>query len=208
MWFLNRSKTKKKVTPKVLTPELLIRAYSMGIFPMGDSRNPGAALRWYAPDPRCIFDLENFHIPKRLQRTYRSGKFTCQVNTAWAEVMHACADREDTWITEDIFQAYTALHQMGLAHSVETYLDGNLVGGLYGVSIGGAFMGESMFHRETDASKVALVHLVERMKERGFTLLDCQFITSHLSTFGAVEISHDEYVRRLNHALTLTCKFD
>lgn len=193
---------------KVLTPELLIRAYSMGIFPMGDSRNPGAPLRWYAPDPRCIFDLENFHIPKRLQRTYRSGKFDCRINSAWSEVMRACANRPDTWITQEIFDAYTALHNLGMAHSVEAYLDDKLVGGLYGVCIGGAFMGESMFHHATDASKVALVHLVERMRERGLILLDCQFITGHLSTFNAVEISHDQYIAKLCVAISKKCKFD
>jgi leucyl/phenylalanyl-tRNA---protein transferase len=197
-----------KVISKQLTPELLVRAYSMGIFPMGDSRNPGAPLRWYAPDPRCIFDLEAFHVPKRLHRTYRSGKFQVKVNSAWREVMMACADREDTWITDEIYDAYTELHRMGLAHSVETYLNGSLAGGLYGVCIGGAFMGESMFHTETDASKIALLFLVERMKERGFALLDCQFITSHLNTFGAVEISHDEYLKRLNMAIALPCRFD
>ncbi len=122
--------------------------------------------------------------------------------------MYACADRDDTWITDEIFEAYTALHNMGMAHSVEAYLDGKLAGGLYGVSLGGAFMGESMFHRETDASKIALLHLVERMKARGFTLLDCQFMTNHLNTFNAVEISHDEYVSRLNKALKLSCRID
>jgi leucyl/phenylalanyl-tRNA---protein transferase len=180
----------------------------MGIFPMGDSRDPNGPIRWYAPDPRCIFDLDTFHTPKRLMRTYRSGKFDLRINQNWDQVMRACANRADTWITEEIFSVYTALHKLGLAHSVEAYFDGKLAGGLYGVSLGGAFMGESMFHTVTDASKVALIFLVERMKERGFTLLDCQFMTSHLSTFGAVEISHENYIARLNRALALDCKLD
>ncbi len=188
-----------------LTPELLIRAYSMGIFPMGEDDGP---IRWYSPNPRCIFDLDLFHIPSRLARTYRQGRFEMRVNTAWEEVLRNCADRESTWINAEIFQVYTQLHCMNLAHSVEAYRDGKLAGGLYGVSIGGAFFGESMFHLETDASKVCLVYLVERMKERGFSLLDSQFMTGHLSTFGAVDISKDQYMKRLNLALAQDCTFD
>ena len=175
---------------------------------MGDSRNPTAPVQWYAPDPRCIFDLENFHIPRRLARTYRQGKFEYKVNGAWHEVMAYCAAREDTWITDDIFDAYTELHNMGKAHSVEAYYEGELAGGLYGVSIGGAFMGESMFHVVTDASKCALVFLVERMRERGFTLLDCQFMTKHLGTFGALDVSQAEYLMRLQKALSINPKLD
>ena len=191
-----------------LTPQLLLQAYSMGVFPMGDSNNPKAPVKWYAPDPRCIFDLENFHIPKRLARTYRGGKFEYKINGAWHEVMAYCAARADTWITDEIFEAYTALHNMGRAHSVEAYYEGELAGGLYGVSVGGAFMGESMFHLVTDASKCALVFLVERMCERGFTLLDCQFMTGHLSTFGALEVPQVEYEERLKKALLLDRKLD
>ncbi len=191
-----------------LTPELLIQAYSMGVFPMGDSQNPDDPVRWYSPDPRCIFDLENFHIPKRLARTYRQGHFELKVNTAWREVMLLCAARDNTWITEEIFEVYTRLHEMGKAHSVEAYYQGSLAGGLYGVSIGGAFMGESMFHIVTDASKIALIYLVERMKERGFTLLDCQFMTDHLSIFGAVNIKQAEYLSRLQHALKQNVQFN
>ncbi len=189
-----------------LTPELLIRAYSMGIFPMGDDH--GGPIRWYSPDPRCIFDFDLFHVPSRLARTYRQGRFDLRVNTAWKEVLRNCADRDSTWINDEIFEVYTRLHCLGLAHSVEAYRDGKLAGGLYGVSIGGAFFGESMFHLETDASKVCLVYLVERMKERGFSLLDSQFMTEHLSTFGAVDISKDQYIKRLNRALTQQCIFD
>lgn len=191
-----------------LTPDLIIKAYSMGVFPMGDSHNPRADVKWYSPDPRCIIDLDNFHVPKRLARTYRSGRFECRVNSAWTEVMQLCAARDATWITEDIYRVYTELHREGLAHSVETYFEGKLAGGLYGVSLGGAFMGESMFHIVTDASKVALLYLVERMKSRGFTLLDCQFMTDHLSTFGAVDIPQSEYLARLAIALEADVQFD
>lgn len=165
------------------------------------------SIRWYAPDPRCILDLENFHISHRLARTYKKGKFEVRVNSAWHQVLQECAARDTTWITAQITQAYTQLHELRFAHSVEAYSDGQLVGGLYGVSIGGAFMGESMFHKKTDASKVCLVYLVERLKARGFVLLDCQFMTSHLATFGAIDISRDEYMARLQEALKRECKF-
>lgn len=175
---------------------------------MGDSENPGSEIRWYSPDPRCILDLNNFHISHRLARTYRQGKLELSVNRSWNEVLQACADRDSTWITNEIFSAYSTLHKMGLAHSVEAYDENRLVGGLYGVSLGGAFMGESMFHTKRDASKIALVYLVERLKERGFTLLDCQFTTGHLRSFGAIEISQKEYLSRLEKALTQECRFD
>ncbi|MBC7997200.1 MAG: leucyl/phenylalanyl-tRNA--protein transferase [Leptolyngbya sp.] len=187
------------------TAELVLRAYTAGIFPMGHDDN---VIRWYSPDPRCIIELDNFHASKRLLRTIRQGRFDVKINSAWDQVMRLCADRESTWITEDIIQVYTELHDNGLAHSVEAFLDGELVGGLYGVSIGGAFMGESMFHTATDASKVCLYHLVERMKERGFVLLDSQYVTDHLSTFNARNIPRKEYLSRLKHALTLKCVFD
>lgn len=172
---------------------------------MGD--DDGGPIRWYSPDPRCIFDLWDFHVPKRLARTYRQGIFDIKVNTAWEAVMRKCAERESTWITEDIFRVYTELHKLGLAHSVEAYKDGVLAGGLYGVSLRGAFMGESMFHDVTDASKVCLVYLVERMRERGFILLDSQFMTSHLSTFNAKLISKAEYLAMLEKALTIDAAF-
>lgn len=190
-----------------LTPQILIRAYSMGIFPMGDSRDPTAPLRWYAPDPRCVLDLEKFHVPRRLARTYRQGRFDLRVNSAWKQVMEHCAARRDTWITDEIYRLYTELHRTGMAHSVEAYYEGTLAGGLYGVSLGGAFMGESMFHIVTDASKVALVFLVERMKERGFVLLDCQFMTEHLKQFGAVDLPQSEYVARLQNAIKMPVSF-
>jgi leucyl/phenylalanyl-tRNA---protein transferase len=188
-----------------LTPELVLRAYASGIFPMGGDCGE---IRWYSPNPRCIFDLDNFHVPKRLARTYAGPSFELKVNTAWEEVLHCCADRAETWITQPIFDVYTQLHRMGFAHSVEAFsAEGKLAGGLYGVSIGGAFMGESMFHRETDASKVCLVHLVERLRARRYSLLDSQFMTPHLAKFGALNISRDEYMGRLNVALKRECSF-
>lgn len=188
------------------TPELVLAAYTQAIFPMGHDDN---IIRWYSPDPRCIFDLNDFHVPKRLARTIRQGKFDVRIDTAWDEVMRHCANTHgDTWITEDIVRVYTQLFEMGNAHSVEAFLGDVLVGGLYGVSIGGAFMGESMFHLETDASKVCLVALVERMRERGFILLDSQYMTGHLNTFNAKNISKSEYLERLERALKLDCKFN
>ncbi|MCA9813789.1 MAG: leucyl/phenylalanyl-tRNA--protein transferase [Cyanobacteriota/Melainabacteria group bacterium] len=186
------------------TKDLVLSAYSQGIFPMG---HDDGTIRWYSPDPRCIFDFDKFHVPRRLMRTYKSGKFEMKVNSAWREVLKACADRDSTWITDDIFRVYTEMHEAGFAHSVEAYYEGKLAGGLYGVSIGGAFMGESMFHNVTDASKISLIYLVERLKSRGFVLLDSQYMTDHLSTLGAVLIPRQEYLRRLDRALYLDCRF-
>jgi len=165
-------------------------------------------IKWFSPDPRCIIDLHNFHVPKRLARKIRQGLFEMRVNTAWHEVLMACAARDSTWITEDIMRVYTDLHEMGYAHSVEAFKDGELAGGLYGVSIGGAFMGESMFHYVTDASKVSFVFLVNRLKERGFVLLDSQFMTEHLATLSAKNVSREEYLSRLHRALTMRCQFN
>ena len=186
------------------TKDLVLSAYSQGIFPMG---HDDGTIRWYSPDPRCIFDFDKFHVPRRLMRTYKSGKFEMKVNSAWREVLKACADRDSTWITDDIFRVYTEMHEAGFAHSVEAYYEGKLAGGLYGVSIGGAFMGESMFHNVTDASKISLIYLVERLKSRGFVLLDSQYMSDHLSTLGAVLIPRQEYLRRLDRALYLDCRF-
>ncbi|MBI3803270.1 MAG: leucyl/phenylalanyl-tRNA--protein transferase [Nitrospirae bacterium] len=188
----------------LLTPELLEAAYCRGIFPMADD----GEIRWYSPDPRGILDLPTFHLSKRLARTVRQGRFEITVNRNFEGVIRACAGREETWINEEIIEAYTALHRLGKAHSVEAYLEGTLAGGLYGVALGGAFMGESMFTLMRDASKVCLVFLIERLKTRGYTLLDTQFITSHLQRFGAVEIPQKEYLRRLESALRLECRFD
>ncbi len=188
------------------TPDLVLAAYGAGIFPMGGDRGE---IKWYSPDPRCIIDLENFHLSKRLARTCRQGVFEMKINQNWQAVIRKCADRDDTWITEPIIDVYTRLHENGFAHSVEAYKNGELAGGLYGVALGGAFFGESMFHDVTDASKVSLVFLVEHMKTRGYTLLDSQFMTKHLSTFAAINISRNDYMRRLKLAVSLAhCRFD
>ena len=187
-----------------LTPSLLETAYRQGIFPMGD---PGGSVHWYSPDPRGIIDLDQFHITNRLKRTIRQGKFDIRIDREFSQVIRECAKREETWITDDIISAYSALHQLGKAHSVEAYSAKGLAGGLYGVSLGGAFMGESMFSRERDASKVCLVYLVNRLKERGFLLLDTQFITPHLKSFGAIEIPRRDYLKRLDMALRRACQF-
>lgn len=186
----------------VLEPGLLVHAYRQGIFPMGME---DGTIGWFSPDPRGIIPLAGFHVPDRLRRVLRSGRFTTSLNRDFEGVMRACAaDREEgTWITEEILTSYVALHRLGLAHSVEVWGGTELVGGLYGVHLAGAFFGESMFHTETDASKVALVTLVEHMRERGFTLLDIQWVTPHLARFGAVEIPRADYLIRLSEALCL-----
>lgn len=187
-----------------LTSELLVTAYSEGIFPMGIE----GEIRWFSPDPRAIIPLDGFHVPHTLRQRVRQGVFEIRVNTAFEEVMRSCAERPDeTWITAEIVRAYCELHGLGLAHSVETWKEGRLVGGLYGVTLGGAFFGESMFHRARDASKVALAALVERMRERRFTLLDTQFLTEHLVRFGAIEIPRGEYMRKLAAAIRLRRSF-
>jgi len=195
----------------MINPERLVAAYASGWFPMAVE---GGEIRWFSPDPRGIIPLDAFQIPSRLARTWRSGRFDIAVDRGFADVMTACAtivrDPHDpgTWITREILDSYVALHHAGLAHSVEAWREGRLVGGLYGVALGGAFFGESMFHRETDASKIVLVALVERLRERGFTLLDTQWSTPHLEQFGAEEIPRREYLRRLQRALSLERTFD
>ncbi len=190
-----------------LTPDLLLAAYAQGVFPMAHEDG----IYWYDPDPRTILPLDGFYLPRRLARTVRSGRFEVQVDTAFRTVMEACAEpatgRESTWISPELVDVYTRLHDMGYAHSVEAWQAGELVGGLYGVAIRGLFAGESMFSRATDASKVALVHLVERLRQRSFQLLDVQFTTHHLARFGAIEISRTEYKLRLKHALQVACRF-
>lgn len=195
--------------PAELTPELLLYTYSQGIFPMG---HDDGEIYWYDPDPRAIIPLdENFHVPRSLARRIRQGGFEVRVDSAFRAVITACAepgeDREHTWITPAIIDVYCELHQWGYAHSVETWIDGELVGGLYGVTVGGLFAGESMFSRATDSSKIALVHLVERLRAGGFTLLDTQFMTEHLRRFGATEIPRAEYQQRLRHALGTATHF-
>ena len=193
----------------MIPSRLLVTAYGSGWFPMATD----GEIRWYSPDPRGILPLDAVHIPRRLARVARSGRFRIEVDRAFVDVIRACAadDRDPldpgTWINNEIIESYTALHEEGIAHSVETWLDDRLVGGLYGVALRGAFFGESMFHRETDASKVALVALVERLRGRGYSLLDTQWVTPHLEQFGAVEIPREDYLRRLERSLRLDCTF-
>jgi leucyl/phenylalanyl-tRNA---protein transferase len=163
---------------------------------------------WFRPDPRAIIPLDGFHVSRSLKRRLRLGGFEIRIDTDFEGVMRACGDRpEGTWISEEFIEVYAALHRAGKAHSVEAWREGRLAGGCYGVALGGAFMAESMFHRETDASKVALAGLVSRLRERGFALLDVQYVTPHLASLGAVEISRREYERRLAQALKLDCRF-
>ncbi len=190
-----------------LTPELLLNAYANGAFPM--AVNQRGDIRWFAPDPRGIIPIdERFHVPHGLHRALKKQRFTVTIDLDFAGVIAACSTAHgETWISKEILRAYTELHQLGFAHSVETRLDGNLVGGLYGVHLRGAFFGESMFHRETDASKIALVHLVERLRAGGFTLLDTQWTTPHLLQFGAHEIPRADYETLLVRALEHDCSF-
>jgi leucyl/phenylalanyl-tRNA--protein transferase len=189
----------------MISPALLIEGYLQGVFPMGME---DGEIGWFSPDPRAIIPLDDaFHVPHGLQRTLARGTFEVRIDQSFEAVMRACAARKETWITDEIIESYCELHQRGVAHSVETWHEGKLAGGLYGVAIGGAFFGESMFHHETDASKVALHGLVQRLRERGFALLDTQWITAHLKQFGAVEIPRREYLQRLAEATRLTSTF-
>ena len=187
-----------------LTPELLLRAYAEGLFPMANQRDD-PALYWVSPEKRGIIPLNDFHVPRRLARTIRSGRFQITSDLAFGEVMRACAEpaegRGQTWINDEILRLYGALHASGHAHSVECWQGGELVGGLYGVRLGAAFFGESMFSFARDASKVALAKLVETLRRGGFMLLDTQFLTRHLATFGAYEIPRSEYLVLLHRAI-------
>jgi leucyl/phenylalanyl-tRNA--protein transferase len=189
----------------MIPADLLLHAYRSGAFPMA---TPEAEIAWFSPDPRAIIPIDHrFHIPHGLQRTLKKNPFEIRINTAFEAVMRGCAQREETWISREVFESYVNLHRLGHAHSVEAWQAGHLAGGLYGVSVGGAFFGESMFHHATDASKVALVALVDRMRDRGFRLLDTQWSTPHLRTFGTIEIPRTEYLRLLKSALVLECRF-
>lgn len=189
-----------------ITKKLLLSAYMQGIFPMAESADADDVY-WVDPDERGIFPLDQFHVPKKLARKIKREPFDIRINTAFREVMLKCAEptgnieRQNTWINSLILDRYCELHELGYAHSVECWQDGKLVGGLYGVSLNGAFCGESMFHDVTDASKIALVYLVARLRVGGYSLLDTQFVTDHLSQFGAIEISRKEYRALLNYAL-------
>jgi leucyl/phenylalanyl-tRNA--protein transferase len=183
-----------------LDPRLLLQGYAMGIFPMADSRDADEVF-WVEPRSRAIIPLDGFHLSHSLRRTLRAGKFAVTADRAFAGVIAACADREETWINSDIERAVLSLHRLGHAHSIEIWKGDALVGGLYGISLGRAFFGESMFSRETDASKVALAWLVARLKVGGYELLDCQFMTGHLASLGAVAVPRDRYVALLATAL-------
>jgi leucyl/phenylalanyl-tRNA--protein transferase len=184
-----------------LTPEVLEACYRAGVFPMDDGYG---RIGFYRSDPRSILELDALHVSKSLARVVRKGTFEVRVDHNFEAVIRGCAERRDTWIGAEIIRSFVRFHELGKAHSVEAYTaDGELAGGLYGVALGGAFMGESMFSRRRDASKVCLVHLVERLRERGYVLLDCQIQNAHLVRLGAVEIPESEYLRRLEYALTL-----
>ena len=187
-----------------LTTEILEACYRAGAFPMADSYG---RIEFYRSDPRSVLEFENLHVSRSLGRVIRKGTYEVRVDEDFDAVIRACADRKETWINAEIVEAYVRLHRAGKAHSVEAYKAGQLVGGLYGVSLGGAFMGESMFAHARDASKVCFVHLVERLRERDFSLLDCQIQNSHLARLGAREIPEREYLRRLVEALSLDRSF-
>lgn len=193
-----------------LTPDLLLRAYAVGIFPMAESRGD-PEVHWIDPEFRGVIPLESFHVPRRLRRRVRRGEFRVTADTAFHRVIAGCAapgpDRPDTWINTTIEQLYTELAEMGFAHSIECWRDGELVGGLYGVALGGAFFGESMFATVSEASKVALVHLVIRLCKGHFRLLDTQFNTPHLEQFGAVEIRSEQYRHLLTKAVPVPASF-
>lgn len=194
----------------MIPSDLLVSAYSSGWFPMGVG---GGEIRWYSPDPRGIMPLDGFHVPSRLARLARGRTFRIEIDRAFEQVIRGCAeadrkgDEPGTWIDEQIIESYAALHAAGFAHSIETWQDDRLVGGLYGVALRGAFFGESMFHRVTDASKVALVALVDRLRTRGFRLLDIQWVTPHLVQFGAVEVPRRAYLKMLQESLEVECRF-
>ena len=192
-----------------LTPDLLELCYRNGAFPMADAY--GGGVEMYRADPRAVLELDELHVSKSLARTIRGGRYEVRVDEDFEAVIRACAERRpertETWINAEIIDAFLGLHERGLSHSVEAYRHGSLVGGLYGVTLGGAFMGESMFSRERDASKVCLYHLVERLKERGFILLDCQIQNEHMRSLGAREIPEAEYLERLRRALVLERSF-
>jgi len=186
-----------------LEPQLLLWAYCNGIFPMA---NDDGHIEWYSPDPRAIIDLDSFSPPKNLRRVIRRGRFSVSIDRAFGDVIRCCATRQPTWISQQIIDAYEKLHRIGRAHSIECWAGTELAGGLYGVSIGGAFFGESMFHRYTDASKVALAALVVRMRQCRMVLLDVQYLTEHLQRLWARQIPRAEYLQRLKRAVAMDCE--
>lgn len=188
----------------MISPETLLEAYSQGIFPMADE---DGAISWYEANPRAIVEIEGYHIPRDLKRILNRNEFEIRFDRAFEQVMRGCMNRVPTWISEEMVRSYVALHRAGHAHSVEAWQNGQLAGGLYGVTIGGAFFGESMFHRVSHASKVALVHLMRHLQTRAFVLHDAQVMTSTLRLFGAKNISRSEYLLRLEAALKKNTAF-
>jgi len=192
-------------TTKILTAAGVESAYRAGIFPMADSDR--GIITWHKPKRRAILPLETFHASHSLSALLRRRQFEITIDRAFTEIMDACADRPSTWINSEIKSVYGELHAQGKAHSVEVWVDGELAGGLYGVHLGGAFFAESMFHRRTNMSKVALAELVSRLRQRGFALLEVQYLTEHLAQFGVIEIPDRKYQARLKEALELSCRF-
>ena len=189
---------------RTLTTDLLRMGYAQGFFPMPDD---DGQVYWYKPDPRAVFPLDGYHVSRSLRRSLRRHPWRISFDTCFRDVMEACADRDETWINDEFLEVYGELHAEGDAHSVEVWLEGKLVGGAYGVHLRGGFFAESMFYRATDASKVALFHLIERLREKGFALLEVQFMTPHLRSLGAAEVAADDYVLMLEQALDKRCRF-
>lgn len=183
-----------------LTPEILLGAYAQGVFPMAASRD-ATDLHWMAPRWRGVFPREGLHISRSLRRTILRGDYSITIDRAFPEVVAACADRPETWLNTELFTLYEGLHRIGHAHSLEVWREGALIGGVFGVTLGRAFFGETMFSRETGGSKIALAYLVDRLRRAGFTLFDTQFLTPHLASLGAIEISREDYLKRLRAAL-------
>jgi len=188
----------------MIDSDLLLEAYRLGVFPMAMENGE---IRWFSPEPRTILPLDSFHVPHGLKRERRARAIEIRINTSFEAVLRACAERADTWINDEIVESYARLHELGHAHSVEAWSANELVGGLYGVAIGGAFFGESMFHRTTGASKIALWALVDHLRERRFALLDTQWLTPHLKQFGAREIPRQLYLHLLDEAINLSRTF-
>ncbi len=192
-------------TQQHIDPNFLLAAYRRGYFPMADSRD--GPIGWYSPDPRAIIPLEEFRIPRSLRQTISKKIFDVRIDTAFSSVIRTCSERDETWISDEIIRVYTILHEQGHVHSVESWYEGKMAGGLYGVAIGGAFFGESMFSTRPDASKVALVYLVDHLKKRKFRLLDTQIINEHIRRFGGREIPRGEYLKLLNKAILADARF-
>jgi leucyl/phenylalanyl-tRNA---protein transferase len=188
----------------VIDSELLLQGYRLGVFPMALEDD---SIAWFSPDPRAIIPLESFHVPHALRRLARKDVFEIKMDKSFGETIRACAKRQDTWINREIIESYERLHELGYAHSVEAWTKNKLAGALYGVAVGGAFFGESMFHRVRDASKIALVGLVEHLRAKKFALLDTQWLTPHLQQFGAIEIPRSHYLKLLSRAIELSRKF-